>query len=73
MDLGTIVGCGMLLVGAVDTKIGLLIIGVVKGRTIEIPATLDVLEKGPNPRGIYRIACRHLDRVRHICIKIVSD
>ena len=43
MDLGTIVGYGMLLVGAVDTKSGLLITGVFEGRAIEVPATLDVL------------------------------
>ena len=43
MDLGTIVGCGILLVGAVDTKSGLLITGAFEGRTIEVPATLDVL------------------------------
>ena len=51
LHLGTIVGCGMLLVGAIDTKCGLLIIDEFEGRTIEVPATLDMLEYGPNPGG----------------------
>ena len=44
LHLGTIVGCGTLLVGAIDTKCGLLIIGKFEGLTIEVPTTLDMLE-----------------------------
>ena len=43
VGFGTIVGCGMLLVGVVDIKSGLLITGVFEGRTMEVPETLNVL------------------------------
>ena len=42
----------MLLVGAVDTKSGLLIIGVFERHIIEVPAILDVLAEGSNPGDI---------------------